>query len=410
MVEAEGQSAESGEAEQQDVLLEFAETVHLLCSNDALNAAAHAASRAGRAPPTRAALSQWLDQTIERHSMAPAYERICELLGWPVDTNKCERLRQSSDDYLSDLSSKITEAESKQGDLEVTKARKAHARQLALVGKKDDAIAAYDATIEKTVGLSQRMEQVFDAMRVAFAHADAQLMKRLVDELKAMLEQPGGGDWEVKNRLKVYEGCLKLMVRDFHGASTLFLDSLSTFSASELFPYERLAFYAAITAVTSCNRVQLRKRVVHAPEVLQVVSAIYPIEPFMKALQECRYADYLSAFVGVCDMVRADYYAGSHERYFAREARARAYSQFLESYRSVTLANMAASFGVSSNFMDGELASFIAAGKVSARIDKPNGIVKTTRQDIKNSQYQSVLKQGDALLNRVQKLSRVVDL
>jgi 26S proteasome regulatory subunit N7 len=109
-------------------------------------------------------------------------------------------------------------------------------------------------------------------------------------------------------------------------------------------------------------------------------------------------------------MVRADYYAGSHERYFAREARARAYSQFLESYRSVTLANMAASFGVSSNFMDGELASFIAAGKVSARIDKPNGIVKTTRQDIKNSQYQSVLKQGDALLNRVQKLSRVVDL
>lgn len=40
----------------------------------------------------------------------------------------------------------------------------------------------------------------------------------------------------------------------------------------------------------------------------------------------------------------------------------------------------------------------------------PAGIIETTRPDTKNAQYAAVLKQGDALLNKVQKLSRVVTL
>lgn len=403
---------EEDEKQKQDVLLQFAETLYLRVHEGARNAAARVAERAGKETSMYKVeqLEQFLHSLIEQHSMHEAYTRVCHLIGVEVDVSKAQRLKESAEHQISQLDAKIAEAEDKQGDIEVTKARKEKARTLALFGRKDEAVEEYENTISRTVGLSQRMEQVFDIMRIALAHADAQLMKRKVDQLKDMLEQPGAGDWEVKNRLKVYEGCLKLIARDFDGASTLFMESLSTFSANELFPYERLVFYAAVTAIVSCNRVQLRKRIVDAPEVLQVVSSLYPLEPFLRALQDCRYADYLAAFVGVCEMVRADYYTGTHERFFARHARARAYSQFLESYRSVTLGNMASSFGVSQEFMDSELASFIAAGKVSARIDKPNGVVMTTRQDAKNSQYQAVLKQGDALLNRVQKLSRVVDL
>jgi len=38
------------------------------------------------------------------------------------------------------------------------------------------------------------------------------------------------------------------------------------------------------------------------------------------------------------------------------------------------------------------------------------GIVETTRPDSKNAQYQAVIKQGDLLLNRVSKLSRIINL
>ena len=44
--------------------------------------------------------------------------------------------------------------------------------------------------------------------------------------------------------------------------------------------------------------------------------------------------------------------------------------QFLESYKSVTLQMMASAFGVSPAFLDGELSTFIAAGRLNCKIDK----------------------------------------
>lgn len=57
-----------------------------------------------------------------------------------------------------------------------------------------------------------------------------------------------------------------------------------------------------------------------------------------------------------------------------------------------------------------ELSRFIALGRLHCVIDKVNGIVETNRLDAKNAQYQACIKQGDLLLNRVQKLSRVINV
>ncbi len=43
-------------------------------------------------------------------------------------------------------------------------------------------------------------------------------------------------------------------------------------------------------------------------------------------------------------------------------------------------------------------------------IDKVNGVVVTVKADAKNSQYQATIKHGDALLTRIQKLSRVINV
>ena len=45
-------------------------------------------------------------------------------------------------------------------------------------------------------------------------------------------------------------------------------------------------------------------------------------------------------------------------------------AQFLDSYKSVTLSSMANAFGVSVDFIDGELVEFIVAGRLPAKIDK----------------------------------------
>lgn len=55
-----------------------------------------------------------------------------------------------------------------------------------------------------------------------------------------------------------------------------------------------------------------------------------------------------------------------------------------------------------------DLARFIAAGRLSCTIDRVSGIVETHRPDAKNARYAAVIKQGDAVLTSVQRLSRVI--
>jgi 26S proteasome regulatory subunit N7 len=54
-------------------------------------------------------------------------------------------------------------------------------------------------------------------------------------------------------------------------------------------------------------------------------------------------------------------------------------TQFLESYKSVTIDSMAAAFDVSPAFLDEEVADFIVAGRLNAKIDKVAGIIETNR-------------------------------
>ena len=56
------------------------------------------------------------------------------------------------------------------------------------------------------------------------------------------------------------------------------------------------------------------------------------------------------------------------------------------------------------------LSGFIATSRLCCKIDKVNGVVSSTRPDLKNALYQSTIKQGDLLLNRLQKLSRVINV
>ena len=88
--------------------------------------------------------------------------------------------------------------------------------------------------------------------------------------------------------------------------------------------------------------------------------------------------------------------------------RIRAYTQLLESYRSLTLDALATAFGVSLEFVDAELARFISLKRLNCTIDRVNGVVETERAERKDLQCEEVVKQGDALLTQVQKLSKVL--
>ncbi len=64
---------------------------------------------------------------------------------------------------------------------------------------------------------------------------------------------------------------------------------------------------------------------------------------------------YISMFVfsaGLTVQIKLDRYLHPHFRYYMREIRTVVYSQFLESYKSVTIEAMAKAFGVTVDFID----------------------------------------------------------
>ena len=130
----------------------------------------------------------------------------------------------------------------------------------------------------------------------------------------------------------------------------------------------------------------------------------------VRSYYECDYKSYLHAMVEVEDVLKSDRYLYPHYQFWMRELHILAYKQFLDAYQSVTLQAMTSAFGVSQEFIDYHASRFIAANRLDAKIDKYNGVIVTNRPDLKNAQYREMIQKGDLLLNRIQKLARVVDL
>ena len=104
-----------------------------------------------------------------------------------------------------------------------------------------------------------------------------------------------GGDWDRRNRLKVYEGMFKLSIRDFKGAIGLLVDSLATFASSELMPYKSLVKYTILAASLTLPRPELKTKIITSPEILEVIHELPNFTEYVNALYDCNYAAFYRA-------------------------------------------------------------------------------------------------------------------
>jgi 26S proteasome regulatory subunit N7 len=358
------------------------------------------------------AIQEKMKALMKANEMVGAYELLQERFQWARDEKGFNEMVASEKKKVDLIEKKLQDARDNLGDDEVQQAMREIGDLYAKSGNKEKCLEAYAKCVVDGAGatVGQKMEIAFSKARVGIFWDDLRLWKESIEEIKKLLEQPGGADWERKNRLKVYEGLFMCASRDFESASVLFLESLSTFGAYELMSYDEFVFHCVITAVVALPRVELNEKVVQAPEIIRASLSTPGLPDFLNSLQRCEYAKFAQAFPLVLDAVDESPWLSAHSRYFSREARVRAYAQYLQSYRSVSVPSMARAFGVSTAFLDEELSRFIVNGRLNCTIDAVEGVLRTNRPDKKNALYQQFVKDGDALLNRIQKLSRVIDL
>jgi 26S proteasome regulatory subunit N7 len=359
--------------------------------------------------PNREKLKAEVLQIVKEKGMLPYYEKyLCPDVLGPVDEKLKAELQAKNTDELAKIEEKITDAKENLGDIEVRDGLLAKAEFYNRIGDKDNAIEGYKVAFEKTVGVGGKLDNILTIIRIAFFFDDKELAKKEIDRAKVELAK--GGDWERRNKLKVYEGIYLMTVRDWKQAATLFLNVMPTFTATEVVEFKDFVFYTVILSMVALDRPTIRETLVSSPEVKSVIKETPNLEDFLDSYFHSRYQEFMQKFVPIIDLVRADRYMKPHIRRFVRSMRLNAYKQFLASYRSVTLEAMAGEFGVSAAFIDAELASFISSGKLTCKIDKVGGVIESNVADNRNQVYVEIIKQGDLLLNRMQKLSGALDM
>lgn len=365
----------------------------------------------------------------------------------PWDEALYESLRKDNETELAAIQKEEDDAEEQAGETEVQTARGKRAEFYARVGDKDKALEEFEKLFEKTSILGTKIDIVLSIIRIGLFFDDKQLVKKNVDRCQQLVES--GGDWDRRNRLKAYQGLHLLTIRAHNLAAPLLLDSLSTFTSTELCSYSQLVVYATLAGSVSLPRRDFKSKVVDAPEVRAVfgsdsdsdrLSALggapsagsgavdgdemvtddsatprptavnlttlasgsasaeaqakaepkvdfRPLANMIQSLYSGNYSSFFTSMAAVeQNFLAKDRYLYEHKSWYVREMRLRAYAQLLQSYKVVGLESMATSFGVSVDWLDKDLAPFIASQRLPCTIDRVRGIIETQRADDKNKQ------------------------
>jgi 26S proteasome regulatory subunit N7 len=253
-----------------------------------------------------------------------------------------------------------------------------------------------------TVALGQKIDVVFCQMRVAFFFEDYSCFKDLLDQAHTLIKE--GGDWERKNRLKVYEGLNLCLRRNFVAAAQLFISTLSTFTATELMEYGDFVYRTVILAVLSLSRADFGSKIDRAVEVRAAGQEVH----HLLSLYRLKYSDFFESLAEIEERMSSDIWFGTHLSYLIKELRVRAYNQFLEPYEAVQIGTMAAAFGVTTKFIEDEMKRFIFNRKLNAKIDRVNGTIHTNPPDSRAAKMREALRGGELLVTRLQKLGRIL--
>ena len=273
---------------------------------------------------------------------------------------------------------------------------------------KNEAIAEFKETIEKTQSFNTKIDAIFEILHIGILNKDLDLLKEYLVKIKDLLKD--GGDWEKRNRLKVYDALNYILNRNFKEAGKLFLEALMTFTSYELFDYKTFVFYTAVTNIITVDRNTLKNRVIDNSDVVSCINEIPHLENFLNTFYEGNYNEFLKEFYAIVQRLKTDFFFSKHYNYFMNEMRIKVYSQFLQSYKSVTMENMANVFGVSQKFIDDELSNFISQGRISAKIDKVSGVIECSQDEPTVDLYHNIIRDSDILINKIHKLSKLLEL
>lgn len=343
-----------------------------------------------------------LMEAVRANGMKPFYQNLCAAFDWQVDDDLISELTNSNNAELSGLQDALSKAKEAKGEEDVRVAIQNLALFYLKIGDYQESKKQLTELFQHTVALGQKIDVVFCQMRLAFFYNEYVAFNELLDQAQSLIKE--GGDWERKNRLKVYEGLNMCVRRNFISASQLFISTLSTFTATELMDYEDFVYRTVLLSVLALSRADFGTKIDRAVEVRASSQSVHKL----LSLYHLNYAGYFDALSEMEQRMKSDIWFSRNLSYLIKELRVKAYKQFIEPYEALQISVMAQAFKVTPDFIEAEVRRFISCNKLNAKIDRVNRTIHTNPPDSRATKMREALKGGEILISRLQKLGRIL--
>ncbi|KAK2581832.1 hypothetical protein KPH14_002298 [Odynerus spinipes] len=356
---------------------------------------------------------------IKRNNMAPYYQEVCQDLYWEMDTNLYEEMRATNVVTWTELEARNTNSNLEDENTGNWREMLEYACKIGDIERATNICTSVFENTSHSSGI--RAEAAFGLFRVAYFKSNVSSMGTAVRNINDLMEVSckTGSNWCCRNKLKAYEALYCLAIRNFARATSLLLDCIPTFESYELLSFKDVVQYTVLAGMISLSRSELDNRFNNNGILQQaLIMECSAYRDYLNSFYDCHYADFFQHLAWIELEMKFDPLLRPHYQYYVREMRIKAYSQLLQAYRTLSLNRMAIEFGVTEEYMEQEMARFIANGRLHCKIDKVSGTVVTVsasgcdRGQSPNATcdrgliYQNTIKRGDTLLNRLKKLGQ----
>ena len=212
---------------------------------------------------------------------------------------------------------KIQENREKFGDVEVFEAQRSKAEFIGRSYDKDNFLLSLSQIDMKKLSTAQKIDLSMSKMRFGLSLQDLNLIKSEIIVAKGLNEK--GGDWDHRNRLRIYEGLFEIMSGNLSKASTLFVDSIATFTCTEIMPYSKFVWYTILLSLLSLDRPSLKKQIIDSPDIKSYIHDVPFANSLLHSYYDGKYQEFLQSLLATIECMKLDRFWCKHTKIFMKK-------------------------------------------------------------------------------------------
>eukprot|EP00917_Polyrhabdina_sp_WS-2016_P025112 GHVP01054101.1.p2 GENE.GHVP01054101.1~~GHVP01054101.1.p2 ORF type:complete len:173 (+),score=29.53 GHVP01054101.1:42-521(+) len=121
-------------------------------------------------------------EKIRANNMVSFYEAFWPKLGFKVDAELVQQMKDANQKFLEDIDAKIEKAKENEGSVEVRDAMLERGNHYCVTGQKKEAIKEYELVIEASAGASSKLEVLLTLIRMGLYDADRKMTETYIKQ------------------------------------------------------------------------------------------------------------------------------------------------------------------------------------------------------------------------------------